>query len=239
MDCRVYLLEDIMKKVSSILLAIAISLFIMSGSIAVPILFRGLYYTQIDSLSLVEETGLTKETIVEAYDEMMDYCVAGGEGSGRVFGTGELKWTEWGKTHFDDVAKLFRLDIVILEVSAVAILLFLVIKFFLKRDIIGRFLGRGPMFWGPVILLGGFILVGAAAITNFDSFFVKFHQIFFPGKENWIFDPAKDEIIKILPENLFRNFAILIVVLVLVLCAASIILDFVTAMKNQQKSKLD
>ena len=36
------------------------------------------------------------------------------------------------------------------------------------------------------------------------------HQIFFPGKSNWLFDWRTDPIILALPQEFFRNCAILI-----------------------------
>ena len=133
-------------KLITIILTLVIGLFILSGSIGVPLLFRGTYYSQIDSLKLVEKTGRSKEAIVEAYDEMMDYCMAGGEGHGYEFGTGSLKWTDWGKSHFDDVAKLFKLDITILEISVGLILAFLLFRLlFGKRVKPEPILGRGPL----------------------------------------------------------------------------------------------
>ena len=32
------------------------------------------------------------------------------------------------------------------------------------------------------------LVIGAAAATNFDRAFTVFHSLFFPGKDNWIFD---------------------------------------------------
>ena len=52
-----------------------------------------------------------------------------------------------------------------------------------------------------------------------------FHSIFFPGKDNWLFDPATDPVILILPEAFFRSCAILILAAVLLCCAALIIAD--------------
>ena len=60
---------------------------------------------------------------------------------------------------------------------------------------------------------------------DFDQAFTVFHSIFFPGKDNWLFDPATDPVILILPEEFFRSCAILILAAVLLCCAALIIAD--------------
>ena len=251
-------------KLTTIVLSVSIALFILTGAIAVPIFFRGLYYSQIEKLNLVESTGYSEETIREAFDEMMDYCVGGGAGSGYKFGTGQLKWSEEGKAHFDDVAGLFSMDIFLLEISAGLLVLFLFSRLLVGTDdrvgqvssqtghlanaapgSLGaertrylhpeRILGRGPLFWGPIILIVVFGAIGLMASRDFDSFFVKFHQLFFPGKDNWIFDEAKDEIIKILPEQVFSNFALIIFGIIIGLSVISILVDFVLATRSAKK----
>lgn len=218
-----------LKKVYYIVISLFIALFILSGAIAFPILFRGLYYSQIDNLNLVEITGYSEETIRGAYDEMMDYCVKGGPSGTIPFGTGELAWSDSGKAHFDDVAGLFSLDLNVLKLSLMALIIIGAKEFFVAREKRKDFriaLGRGPLFWGPAGLLAVIGVIGCTAAVNFDKFFVTFHHVFFPGKENWIFDERYDEIIKILPQEVFSNFALVIGLGVLVLCAICIIIDF-------------
>ena len=72
------------------------------------------------------------------------------------------------------------------------------------------------------MLFGGF---GAFAASDFDRAFTVFHKIFFPGKTNWVFDPRTGQIILVMPEEFFRNCAILIVAVMLVLCAFFIITE--------------
>ena len=63
----------------------------------------------------------------------------------------------------------------------------------------------------------------ALAATDFDRAFTVFHGIFFPGKENWLFDPATDPVILLLPEEFFRNCAIAIAASLLLLCLVLIL----------------
>lgn len=50
------------------------------------------------------------------------------------------------------------------------------------------------------------IIVGAIAFgIGFDAFFTLFHKILFVGDNTWLFDPAKDPVIWILPEEFFRH----------------------------------
>jgi len=62
--------------------------------------------------------------------------------------------------------------------------------------------------------------------VDFDGFFTWFHHLFFPGKENWLFDPAMDQIILILPYEVLQTFSIVIVGLILAGCVICMILDY-------------
>lgn len=62
-------------KLPAIVMSIAVALAILTGSIAAPIIIRPFYYAQIDPLELERSSGLSREEIIEAYDEVLDYCI--------------------------------------------------------------------------------------------------------------------------------------------------------------------
>lgn len=214
-------------KLLSFILAVATALTVLSGSIAAPILFRPFYYAHIDALSLETHTGWNETVIRDAYNEMLDFCIRGGE-----FSTGELAWSESGKSHFEDVAALFRFDFIVLAVSAAALILSLVVMR-RKKLTPGRLLGRGPAFWAGAGLAGCFLLIAGLASINFTRAFLIFHTLFFPGKDNYFFDYRTDEIILILPEVFFRNCAIFIVALLFLCCAALVAYDLLRYRKKR------
>lgn len=88
----------------------------------------------------------------------------------------------------------------------------------LRRQRLPRLGGRTPGFWAACGLGGLFLLIALLAALNFDGAFTVFHSIFFPGKDNWLFDPVTDPVILILPEAFFRNCAIAIVTVLLTVC---------------------
>ena len=206
-------------KLLSALLAAAIALALLTGSIALPIVCRPFYYAHIGALHLDERTGLSRAEIRTAYDEMLDYCLGAPE-----FSTGVLKWSESGKSHFTDVRGLFLLDLRLFFAAAAAIL-FLIVLARLCRRSFSPLLGRGPCFWAGAGLGGLFLIVGGLAALDFDRAFVVFHTLFFPGKDNWLFDPDTDEIINILPQQFFMDCAILILLALALGCAALILAD--------------
>ena len=51
---------------------------------------------------------------------------------------------------------------------------------------------------------------------NFNYFFVKFHEAVF-SNDYWIFDPDKDPVINILPQEVFFHIGILILAIILII----------------------
>ena len=207
-------------KLLTVILSVVTAGFILTASIAVPILLRPFYYLHVGPLGLEESTGLSREQIIQAYDEMMDFCT----GRTDAFSTGVLPWSVSGRNHFADVRDLFLLD---LRTAAVSGLLLLGWTLARRRSCVQpyRFMKRGFAFWGSVGLGSTFLTVGALAALDFSRAFVLFHTVFFPGKDNWLFDPRTDAIIRILPQAFFRNCAIFILLLMVSLCALGILWD--------------
>lgn len=207
-----------MKKLLSVIMSIAVAAALLSGSIAAPILVRGFYYAQIDALELEEASGLSETEIRNAYDEVLDYCT----GKSDEFSAGVLPFSDEGASHFADCRKLFILDF---EIFGVSLLLIATLTVYRRRRGLHEFCGRSPAFWGAAGICGAICAAAALAATDFDRAFEVFHGIFFPGKDNWIFAPKLDPIIKLMPEAFFRNCAILIALLIALVSAIIIISD--------------
>lgn len=195
----------------SVLLTIVLMLLVLSASIAVPILCRSFYYAHINALHLPEETGFTYQEIKDAYNGVMDFCVLG-----RPFQTGVLRWSEEGMSHFADCRMLFWLDLVVLGGALLALLACALLTRKGLRP--APICGRSPLFWAGCILAVGFVAVAGLTALDFDKAYVMFHTLFFPGKDNWLFNPARDQTILIMPQVFFRNCAILIVGMLFFLC---------------------
>ena len=193
-------------KILTAVYGVALALMILSVSIGLPIYVRPFYYMQIDALGIEEFSGFDRETIIEAYDEMITYCTV----PGAEFGTGDLKYSEEGASHFADCKGLFLLDGAVILISApLVIALFILSKLGVYR--MCRPFGFKASFISAVSLLGSFGAIAGLAALDFQRAFTIFHKLMFPGKDNWLFDPRTDEIIMILPIDFFMNCAILIV----------------------------
>lgn len=216
-------------KLLTIALAVCMGLLLLTASIAVPILCRPFYYAHIDALHLAERTPWSGTEIRQAYDEMLDFCLGKGE-----FSTGVMAWTDWGKSHFEDVKVLFLLDLRVMW-GSLAVLVCLLIAARLAGRSPRPILGHGPGFWTGMGLAAVFLVLGGLAALDFNRAFVLFHAVFFPGKENWILDYDDDQIINVLPPEFFRNCAILILGLLVLGCTVLMVGDLI----NQRRRRKD
>ena len=190
-------------RILSAVFALALILFILTASIGLPIYIRPFYYAHIEPMGLEAYTGLTAEQLREAYDGILDYLTL----PNRPFSCGILPFSAEGEAHFADCRVLFDLNrnVLLMSGGILAVLLLLQRKFGPYR--LGK---RHAAWWAGLLALIAPLVIGALAALDFDRAFVIFHQIFFPGKSNWLFDWRTDPIILALPQEFFRNCAILI-----------------------------
>jgi len=204
-------------KLTSIVFAIALVVLIISFSIGIPIYFRPFYYMHIDALDIEESTGASKEELIEAYDELLDYLTLGKE-----FGVGVFKYSESGKDHFYDCKKLFDLNLFAFIISASLILLISIVNK-VRGDELWAPFGLHISFFAGILALLAFAAAGIFIVFNFKTAFLIFHTLLFPGKTNWYFDYDTDPIIRALPNQFFMNAAIVIISSIIILCLSLII----------------
>ena len=111
-----------------------------------------------------------------------------------------------GLKHFADVKKLFHLAQGVFVLSFPAFFLF--IKQILLKG--HGWLVQKTFLW---MMLAPVVIGLMGLLMGFDQFFVLFHTVLFPGDSTWLFDPVKDPVIYILPEEFFLHCFILFFVL--------------------------
>lgn len=214
-------------KILTIVFIVFLILLILTVSIGVPIYCRFLYYIQIKTLHIEETSGYSYEIIKEAYDEVLNYLTL----PNKPFGTGQLKYSESGMSHFVDCKKLFNLNISVLLISLVStITLFILNK--TKKITFINFKNKTPYFYSGVFGVLTPVILALLMAINFDKAFTIFHKIFFPGKDNWVFDSRYDQIIRILPQEFFRNCAIIIGITLLILASLLVFINYRLANKE-------
>ena len=187
------------------LFALVLVLLVLTAAIALPIYIRPFYYAHIGPMELSDWSGYSEGEIRGAYDAILDYLTL----PGREFSSGAFPHSPEGAAHFADCKVLFDLNRNVLLLSALAAAILLLLR---KAGKTGpyRLLGRGADFWAGIFALALPLVLGSLAALDFDRAFVIFHKLFFPGKDNWIFDWRTDPIILVLPQDFFMHCALLI-----------------------------
>ena len=227
-------------KLLTSLLGIFIAVLIITFSIGLPIYVRPFYYLQVDTYiedyyneyaEMWEFEKLSGDEIKDAFNEVMDYLTI----PGNEFGTGKLPYSESGKSHFVDCKFLFDLNITCFIIALIGAAVLIILNKY-KVFELWRPFGMNISFCSGAFTLGGFAVIGGLVALNFDRAFAVFHQIFFPGKENWVFHPVYDRIIMILPQNFFMNCAILIFSSIVLLCIGCICSGIIDKYRARIKS---
>jgi integral membrane protein (TIGR01906 family) len=185
--------------------------FIYSFAVVFTLNFRPLYYLYLEAVSWPESVNIPMPEIAVNYEALIRY--------NSLFHGGSLEFptlalSSHGRVHYEEVKRIF----VILQIACIASAACLVPVMIAK-------LRRGR---AAFLKIGGIAsLVFAAAIVlylgvDWERFFVRFHETFFTN-DYWIFDPAADPSILILPDGYFMACAIMIFALVIGLSAAAIL----------------
>lgn len=184
--------------------ALVLFLFIFSFSVTFTLNFRPLYYMDIKLLDIEGDSGIPENVIRENYDALIEY--------NSMLTDGELEFptlamSETGKIHFEEVKVIF----VLFQEAALitAILGFMLILVQKKRG------GKSYLKYTGVITILIPAVLGTAVAVNWDKAFVTFHKIAFDN-DYWIFDPATDPVITILPDAFFLHCAVMILGLIVV-----------------------
>ena len=208
----------------SVIFLLAVMVLTITFSIGLPIYVRPFYYAHVDALKLPETYGIEREEIVKAYDEVLDYLTK----DGYEFGTGSLAHSEEGKKHFEDCKVLFDLNKRAFIISlCVAIVLFILDK--IGAISLARPFGLTLGFFAGLTTLAIFATLAVVVAQDFSTAFTTFHQLFFPGKTNWIFNPYTDPIILFMPNRFFMDCAILI--------ASSVIVTSIVLMVRSARNR--
>ena len=171
-------------------------LFLLSLSILLTIYLTWIFYPlEIEWLNLTDRVYLKPETIQYNFHILMNYLT---NPFSQVLQMPDFRSSKSGLHHFAVVKNLFHL------VQLVALVTLPSFYFFVKGIVKKGFLS---LFYKSLLALVVLpLLIGLGGVLiGFDQFFIPFHQILFVGDDTWLFDPAKDPVILILPETFFLH----------------------------------
>lgn len=176
-------------------------LTLLTFAITLTINARWLYQWDIQHLELLNYTSLSEKELLINFDQLMRYL--------NTPWITELKLSDFpvsasGALHFYEVKRLFLVNYGVLLVSLIPSFLYV------------RHLFKNKRLWTLVqpfkIAVGVPLIIAVVMAMGFDRFFVAFHGIFF-NNDAWIFNPATDPIINVLPEEFFLHCFILFFIL--------------------------
>lgn len=207
------------------LFSIAVSIFIITLAVKFSLGFRPLYYYDINHLKITESSGIDRSTIIKNYDILIDYIQ---KPSVKKLKMPDFPMSREGEIHFVEVKNLFTKIDYLFYITAVitALAVFVGVK---SKNFV--FLRRSAMnlIVMPIILAIPFSI-------NFNKSFTLFHKLFF-NNDYWEFDPVKDPIINVLPEDFFFHCALLILGFIVVSCIILFLLYIFTKKKSSGHNK--
>ncbi|WJQ86065.1 TIGR01906 family membrane protein [Streptococcus parasuis] len=179
-------------------------LFVLSGAILATIYLAWLVFpVEISYLGLEKIVYMKSADISYNFNILMNYLTNPFQ---TVLDMPNFSSSVDGLKHFADVKKLFHLAQGVFVLSFPAFFLF--IKQILLKG--HGWLVQKTFLW---MMLAPVVIGLMGLLMGFDQFFVLFHTVLFPGDSTWLFDPVKDPVIYILPEEFFLHCFILFFVL--------------------------
>ena len=193
------------------------------------------YRQEYEKYDVLSELDMTMDDVMYVTHEMMDYLRGEGDTLSvvtTVEGQEQDFFNEQDRFHMGEVRELFIGGLNIRFgacVAAVLCVLFLVIT----RADIKKVVPRS--YWIALGVTGAaVILIGIAAVVDFNAVFVQFHHIFFDN-DLWIFDPAEDYMIRMLPEGLFYDMVMRIGAIFVVSLVVLLVLSFIPKIADRRK----
>ena len=163
------------------------------------------YQKEYEKYQVTESLYMDMEDVMEVTSYMIDYLIGKEEVLSietEVEGRTQDFFNEQDRLHMEDVKNLFlgglKLRTVMLLVAAVLVLFLILTKAELKKMLTGAYFAALGVF---AVLIAG-LLVSFA--VDFTASFTVFHEIFFTN-DLWMFDPAEDYMIRMLPEGFFYD----------------------------------
>ena len=180
---------------------VCVFLAVLTLCIAVTINFRPLYVVDIDYLNILDYTTIGKKELLANFDQLMGYL---NNPFVHELTMQDFPVSESGAFHFYEVKRLFMLNYGVLVVTIIPAGFF--IWHLKKKGWLWRLMRPCQVgLFLPIVLL---ILMA----IGFDQFFVQFHSLFF-NNDAWLFDPATDPVINVLPETFFMHCFLLFFIL--------------------------
>ena len=205
-------IEDSMKKIqwaAGIILAFSVIVILLISSFEIAMYSDfGVYEREYEKYNVLNDLDMTMEDTMHVTREMMAYLRGDREELSvvtTVEGVEQDFFNEQDRFHMAEVKDLFIGGLNLRTGACVLAVLCLIALILLKADwrkVIPK------SYWIALWIIGVLlVLFSAAAAIDFNAVFVAFHHVFFDN-DLWLFDPAEDYMIRMLPEGLFADMVV-------------------------------
>ena len=185
------------------------------------------YRQEYEKYDVLSDLNMSMDDAMDVTRQMMAYLRGEGDTLSvitTVDGREQDFFNEQDRFHMGEVRDLFIGGLNIrtgaLVIAVLCILLLILTKADLKKTVPAGY--RAAL----AVTAAVFLFLGIACAVDFNAVFVKFHHIFFDN-DLWIFDPAEDYMIRMLPEGLFFDMVVRIGCIFAGLLAVFLILSFI------------
>lgn len=200
-----------MKKINEIgikfIKGLVIALFTLGISVIFTLNLKIIYEYCIDKFKLNYIVNLSKEDIMLDYNNLINYLQ---NPFNKKLSFDNFIMSKNGEIHFFEVKRIFLFIYLITLIIFILGLIYIYInKINKNKTNIYKDLNYGA---NTLILF--ICIIASSMLLDFSKAFIIFHKIFFKN-DYWIFDERLDPIIKVLPEEVFMIYAVVILILVL------------------------
>ncbi len=185
------------------------------------------YRQEYEKYDVLSDLDMTMDDAMDVTRQMMAYLRGEGDTLSvitTVDGREQDFFNEQDRFHMGEVRDLFIGGLNIrtgaLVIAVLCVLLLILTKADLKKAVPAGYQAA------LAVTAAALLLLGIACAVDFNAVFVRFHHIFFDN-DLWIFDPAEDYMIRMLPEGLFFDFVVRIGCIFAGVLAVLLVLSFI------------
>ena len=185
------------------------------------------YRQEYEKYDVLSDLDMTMDDAMDVTRQMMAYLRGDGDTLSvitTVDGRAQDFFNEQDRFHMGEVRDLFIGGLNIRTGALAAAVLCVLLLIFTKADL-KKVIPAGYQA-ALAVTAAALLFLGIACAVDFNTVFVKFHHIFFDN-DLWIFDPAEDYMIRMLPEGLFFDMVARIGCIFAGLLAVFLILSFI------------
>ena len=185
------------------------------------------YRQEYEKYDVLSDLDMTMDDAMDVTRQMMAYLRGEGDTLSvitTVVGREQDFFNEQDRFHMGEVRDLFIGGLNIRTGALAAAVLCVLLLIFTKADL-KKVIPAGYQA-ALAVTAAALLFLGIACAVDFNAVFVRFHHIFFDN-DLWIFDPAEDYMIRMLPEGLFFDFVVRIGCIFAGLLAVLLVLSFI------------